>query len=159
MPLANIIIHKTKAGLPTLDEGLEWEMRGGRPLPAYKVAQVPKKLMSGGGGGTPTPFFPDLKIFASILQAHCTLCTSQTSDKQTFFFFFFCREILFFQRENGVKCIEMREIWQLWQKKTLVTFFTLSNYSSNVRSHLQKKFHRDLKQFVILLLNNTLQKK
>ena len=31
----------------------------GRPLPAYKVAQVPKKLMSGGGGGggTPTLFF------------------------------------------------------------------------------------------------------
>ena len=50
MPLANIIIHKTKAGLPTLDEGLEWEMRGGRPLPAYKVTQVQKSWWAGGGG-------------------------------------------------------------------------------------------------------------
>ena len=71
----------------------------GRPLPAYKVAQVPKKLMSGGGGGGGNPTFFDLKIFASILQAHSrvtaasptasggvnsrgTLRTSQTSDKQ-----------------------------------------------------------------------------
>ena len=46
----------------------------GRPLPAYKVAQVPIKLMSGGGDSD--TFFPDLKIFASILQAHSrgTLC-------------------------------------------------------------------------------------
>ena len=52
----------------------------GRLLPAYKVAQVPKKLMSGGGGSD--TFFFDLKIFASILQAHSrgTLSTSQTSD-------------------------------------------------------------------------------
>ena len=37
-------------GLPTLHEGSS-EKCEGRPLPAYKVAQVPKKLMSGGGGG------------------------------------------------------------------------------------------------------------
>ena len=36
----------------------------------YKVAQVPKKLISGGGGGGLRHFFSDLKIFASILQAH-----------------------------------------------------------------------------------------
>ena len=46
----------------------------GRPLPAYKVVQVPKKLMreggGGGGGDSDTLFFSDLKIFASILQAH-----------------------------------------------------------------------------------------
>ena len=50
----------------------------GRPLPAYKVAQVPKKLMSGGGGGgggggTPTLFFQP--------QSFC-LRTSLISDKQ-----------------------------------------------------------------------------
>ena len=57
-----------------IDQGCQHLMRvrsekcEGRPLPAYKVAQVTKKLMS--RGGTPTLFFFDLKIFASILQPH-----------------------------------------------------------------------------------------
>ena len=55
--------------------GWEFGMRNarGRPLPAYKVAQVPKKLIGGGGGGgggLQHFFFPNLKNIASILQAH-----------------------------------------------------------------------------------------
>ena len=67
--------------------GWEFGVRNarGRPLPAYKVTQVPKKLMSWWADEwLRTLFFFDLKIFASILQGHSrgTLRTSQTSDKQ-----------------------------------------------------------------------------
>ena len=36
------------------------------PPPASKVAQVLKKLMSTGEGGTPTLFFPSLKILGQV---------------------------------------------------------------------------------------------
>ena len=67
----------------------------------------------GGGGGDSDTFFFDLKIFASILQAHSrgTLRTSQTSDKQqnkkkTFFFSFWPWDISI----SAWECGEMREI-------------------------------------------------
>ena len=96
-------------------------------------------------GGTPTLFFSDLKIFASILQTHSrgTLRTSQTSDKQQQqknpTFFFVGREILAYQHEsvrmwwNAWDSRSMRESWQLWLKTLLkieearlIFFFLLS---------------------------------
>ena len=94
----------------------------GRPLPAYKVAQVPNCQPRGGGGLR--HFFPDLKFFASTLQAHSrgTLRTSHISDKQKQFYFlflfFFGREILAYQCEsvrlgwNAWVSRSMRESWQ-----------------------------------------------
>ena len=59
--------------LHTIEQGCQHWMRvrreicEGRPLPAYKVAQVQKKADERGGNSD--TFFSDLKIFASILQA------------------------------------------------------------------------------------------
>ena len=67
----------------------------GCPLPAYKVAQVPKKLMSGGGGGGLRRFFFRPQNFCldfAGTYSRGTLRTSQTSDKQ---------------RENVVKCARL----------------------------------------------------
>ena len=113
-------------GLPTLDESLEWEMRGAVRCQPIKSRKSPKKLMSGGGGGggggTPTLFFFYLKIFASILQAHSrgTLRTSQTSDKQKKKKKLFARERFLYHCEsvrmwwNVWVSRSMRESWQPW---------------------------------------------
>ena len=98
----------------------------GRPLPAYKVAQVPKKLMSGGGGGgggDSDTFFFNLKILVSILQAHIrgTLRTPQTSykhqkkkKKKKAWDISISAWDWGEMRENAWVSRSMRESWQLW---------------------------------------------
>ena len=73
----------------------------------YAVSLSADRPIAGSTAGrTPTLFFFDLKIIASILQAHNrgTLRTSQTSDKQIFLY----------HRENVVKCVSLTvNAWEL----------------------------------------------
>ena len=122
--------------------GWEFGVRNarGRPLPAYKVAQVPKKLMSGGGGGLWHFFFPTSKFLPQFCRhivgvpfVHHKPLTSKkiipiikkNNKKKKI-----AREILIslWERENVVKCLSLTvNAWELAALGFCECVYTLSS--------------------------------